>query len=80
MKKFFTVILAAMMLAGCSGGENASSTVNADSANTEEEEVDIMANMEVAEFCPDEITETRDGVKYGTLSHETYHSETTGRD
>ncbi len=79
MKRLFTVILAAMMLAGCSGGENAGSPVGADGANTEEE-VDIMENMEVTEFCPDEITETRDGVKYGTLSHETYHSETTGRD
>ena len=48
----------------------------------QEDEMDtiMMNGIEVMKDCPAKIHESRDNTVYGTVTHRTYHSETTGLD
>lgn len=86
MKKIIAFILAAMMLAGCgqTNGDNVNNGSDGQQSDAQEnnaaEEVDIMSDMEIMEFCPDSDATRRDGVTYPTCTHITYHSDTTKSD
>lgn len=88
-KTILAAICCALMISGCakSGGEvpeapedSGVQTVVSEDAEIQEVKEDIMATMEITEFCPEEAMETRNGVEYPEVRHETYRSETTGLD
>lgn len=45
-----------------------------------EKEMITMNGINIMEDCPSSVYERREGVAYGTVTHHTYHSDTTGLD
>ena len=62
-----------------SNAEDATNETSSENASVAEE-AELINGMQIWRECPVKITLKRADVKYGTVVHETYYSETTGGD